>query len=619
MAVSLNNGKVQVWDVRTGRRRVLRQGWDGLAGDVRFSPDGRLIAAAGQDGTARIWSAESGARLAVLRHPDDFVSTVSFSPDSTLVATANWDGGVRVWPVTGGEPVAALMHRGPVNDAVFSKDGRVVLTASDDGTARLWDFRRNRSVVLRAHLEGVNDAVFSPDGALVATAGADGARLWRATDGREVAFHPGGAGSVEFDRTGRRLLTTSGDVARLWDARSGDLLAGLTNNGPVYAAGMRPDGIQVFTAAVEGASSTVRVWRTRGTQQPTGVLKTGFSESELSPNGRLVAVLGPGRSVRILRTADLRKVASLPLSGRPTLTRFSADGRLLLVGDGRGTASLWSTEEWKPGPALRAETEVEGAAFSRDGRLIATVSGGTARVWRASTGDPLPGASVVPQGTEACGPPSDPEFSPDGSFIVLEGCASQMWDFRRRASSTTLLRVDGDTAQEVEFSRDGRLVLGQAEDTAILWRVDGIRLDEIARRSGEDSALSPDGTLAATVSRGTTEIWRPASGKTVTALSTRDDFPRVAFDPTGRFLVTVGDAVRLSDALSGTTLASLTSIPPSDPGISVAVSDDGTRIVVLAFPPSGGARVLLYQCAACGRFEDVLALARRQASRLREP
>jgi WD40 repeat protein len=88
---------IRIWDVRTGDQLRLIAGQSRPSSfSVAFSPDGRLLATAG-DGTASLWSVATGRELRRVDGQADRLSHVAFSPDGrTLVATGN-DDDIRFW------------------------------------------------------------------------------------------------------------------------------------------------------------------------------------------------------------------------------------------------------------------------------------------------------------------------------------------------------------------------------------------------------------------------------------------------------------------------------------------------------------------------------------------
>jgi hypothetical protein len=111
-------------------------------GAVAFSPDGRLLAAAGYDGRAFLWDVGTARAWGKpLRHGAD-VRALAFSPDGRLLATGGMDASARLWHVATGQPVGPT-HRypGEVGVLAFSPDGRTLLVGWAHGDVGAVRFR----------------------------------------------------------------------------------------------------------------------------------------------------------------------------------------------------------------------------------------------------------------------------------------------------------------------------------------------------------------------------------------------------------------------------------------------------------------------------------------------
>lgn len=145
-------------------------------------------------------------------NPPSQISRVRFSPDGKLLAAACFDAIVRRWDVSGETPKelpALAGHGGWVTGIAFAPDRLY----SIDSWGKLIGFNPAEEKPLwtvdAAHDGWVRSVAVSPDGATVATTGRDGfVRFWSAKDGQRTGeFSPGSDPmSVCFAPDGKSVL-----------------------------------------------------------------------------------------------------------------------------------------------------------------------------------------------------------------------------------------------------------------------------------------------------------------------------------------------------------------------------------------------------------------------------
>jgi RNA polymerase sigma factor (sigma-70 family) len=192
----LNAGKkasVGIWDVQEkrprgeakkqeGKRDVERtaegeekQGW---AVVLKFSPDGKFVAAVCTDAKVRLFDAKNGALKQTLKGLRA-VDRIAFSPDGKLLASYGLLGDspvVNLWEVQTGKLQQTLKGiKGEVKAIVFSPDGKLLATGGSvpvDNREKLevilWNVEAGEhKQILPDRNGGASSLAFSPDGKLL--------------------------------------------------------------------------------------------------------------------------------------------------------------------------------------------------------------------------------------------------------------------------------------------------------------------------------------------------------------------------------------------------------------------------------------------------------------------
>ncbi|MCU0544459.1 MAG: AAA-like domain-containing protein [Oscillatoriaceae cyanobacterium Prado104] len=232
--------------------------------EVRFSSDSQLIASASFDRTVRIWRRD-GTLQKILKGHQDLVWSVSFSPNSQLIATGSSDRTIKLWSAAGVVLQTLKGHTKPVTSVRFSPDGKMLVSGSQDSTLKLWKRQGETQFQFYKTLSGHRDEVwgcnFSPNGKFIASASHDWkVKLWT-PDGkllRTLTDSTAGVGSVSWSSDSSKVAggSTDGKV-RLWRADGTLLQTFKGHQADVWSLSFSPDRT---TLASAGKDASVKLW-----------------------------------------------------------------------------------------------------------------------------------------------------------------------------------------------------------------------------------------------------------------------------------------------------------------------------------------------------------------------
>jgi WD40 repeat protein/serine/threonine protein kinase len=173
---------LKFWSVASGREIELIRGDTHSIHRAVFSPRGGLLAAHYQDAKLSVWDTNDATEVTSF-DPVPGISCLRFSGDGRIIAAGNFDGSTTLFDVKRGKPIGRLQgHAGAAKAVAFTPDSKTLAIASNDGTVKLWNVVTGKTTVtIVQHIGPVTGVSFSADGKLMATSGADGTvRLWPA-------------------------------------------------------------------------------------------------------------------------------------------------------------------------------------------------------------------------------------------------------------------------------------------------------------------------------------------------------------------------------------------------------------------------------------------------------
>jgi WD40 repeat protein/serine/threonine protein kinase len=423
--------KVLAWDGKKLTEVRTLKCLSGLVAAAVYSPDGKFLAAGGEDGF-QLWNART---LELVRTVETPAHQLAFAPDSHSVLAATTNSQTKPvhtftrWDVGSKSKLAALTVEVAAEPAFachcLSRDGKVLFLAHgglatyvqaiDMGTAKELYPRRG-------HVAPLNAVAVSPDGRTAASAGEDWAvKVWDLATSRvrhTLKVHTAAVCGLAFSRDGKLLASGSRDgTIALCDVNSGRVARALLGHSRSFARiQFSPNG-QALAAG--GEQGVVKLWDVATGQDRSPL--PGHSGAvrcvAFSPDGKLLASGGEDRTVRL---HDLVNGGSRKFAVRTPVNdmAFSSDGRTLaaVVDAPAALVCLWDLETGKEKKWKGHTGHVRGAAFSPVSSLLATCGeDGTVRLWDRNAG--RSGVRTIGPGPFGGGVRAV-AFTPDGRYLA---------------------------------------------------------------------------------------------------------------------------------------------------------------------------------------------------------
>ena len=599
IVTALQAAHLNIWDSRTGVKRLSLVSHTDKVIDCLISADGATVVSASRDTTLRVWDAQSGEPRAVLTGHDAAVNCCAITPDGAIIVSGSADGTLKLWDVaTGGEITTLQGRAGSIYDCAINADGTTVFATSAERTRteravepgfgeykrpitdlrmQVWDVSTavERTAYLVENFISGALCTISPRGATGVFAWGNTLEICDLTSDDEERRQIRGpyqeiilATCISDDGALVATASAKQEIA-IWDVRSDSMRARLTgHSATVRACGLSADGTLVALAS----DGSMTIWDARSTIQ-TSAQAERENAAEIRcavSSDDATAISLSGSAITLWDTKSGRMMHRLPTLWSDQFTSFATTPNcsFVIASTSTGNISAWNV------PAMEHHNWSDrfhslvyrtwDCGLTSDGRHAVTVSGdpgGTIKMWDAGNGKLL---TNLTGDTSWDGWYGDPDpglpdvvgcaISPDRTTLVtVSNNSLTLWRLRTVQHNAAKRMLTKITSWVADLRKR---YAPSSFEPANLATLTGQPVNVLSHEGVQCCGFSADGLSLVSAGLETIKVWDTRNWHEKIIIPAADA-QRCAISADGVYLASPASGLRVWDARSGTLLTTI--------------------------------------------------------------
>ncbi len=394
VATAGDNNQVHVWNANDGGNgpKPVLEGFTAAVRSVCFTPDGQYTVSGAANNLALVHNVKTGAVDQIFAQQAGAIEATATAGDNgRLCISSSADKTIFAWPLSAATQLAG--HTGPVTVlALVGPAGAQLASGSDDGSVRHWNLSNGTQVRSVSHGGPVGALAVRPDGLRFASAGAGNVvRLWNGENGQPIAEL---RGDLRAQRLVARLTADEAEAKALVAAAAAAIPAA------EKASTERADAVKKALEAKATAEKAVTEMTAKSLAAAEAAAKAKTAADGNANDQNLAKALADAQkaaadAAAALKTAEMAKIRADEVVAQAekaakeavdAIARAKTDSDAAIARHKEVEAALATSKT----AAQEREKPIRALAFSRDGaELAAAGDAGTLHTWDATTGTPF--------------------------------------------------------------------------------------------------------------------------------------------------------------------------------------------------------------------------------------